>query len=183
MSEVNHSEDEPSQPLGSRRIRHPKEPIRLRDVMRKLLSPFEPAPRFQRAHGERAVHMPSELPNTSRFRARRRTLRLRRARRLRVEKWTKRTLASVAVLVVLISVLFWAKFAIVYHVPSYLQQGRLAGVHGYVVFKSWWFGPPSFNLSDYDGMIDPANPISSLALELERYQDIVTNPAEILFTW
>lgn len=75
--------------------------------------------------------------------------------------------------------LFWAKFAIVYHLPPYLQQGPLQGAQAYVVFKSWWFGPPSFDLADYPN-VNLTNPIHSLAMQLEKYQDIVTNPREIV---
>ncbi len=180
--EIQESPESFQSPYVPRRLAHPKKPVRVRDVVKKVLSPLTPVSRQHEAEEKtrKAPVKPRLMPKTSRYRARRRTKRLRRALKLRLIKWSKRVLISWMAALVFAAIVFWAKFAIVYNVPPYMQQGPLHNAQAYVVLKSWWFGPPSFNLASYP-IADPQAPIQSLVMQLERYQDIVTNPNEILF--
>jgi hypothetical protein len=121
-------------------------------------------------------------------RRRKRTRRRRRIRARRVKLWrTVRTLqfwSRVGVtLCISIAVLFWAKFAYVYNIPAFLQQGDLAHLQAYVTVKPWWFGPPMFNLNNY---LDTHLHLSTTSQEqlflsrLGSYQRIVTDPQ---FVW
>jgi len=170
-------------PQTSRRQRHPKPRYELRDALRWLLRPFELAPRKGDAAESRVVYRrPAQLPDTSRYRARRRVRRLRLRRRLIAILWGKRLGYTFAIMVSLGLLIFWAKLAVVYNIPNYLQVGTLSQANAYLVMKSWWFGPTSFNLAAYQ-VTNPLNPLQSLATELSRYQDVVTNPQEILYVF
>lgn len=168
-------------PIPTRRTRYPKERLRPIHIWYWLLSPLhirlrEPSmwPRNRYAH-------PADIPPTSRNRQRRRAKRLRLRRRLRVRRMARRVGIGAGALIFFIALVFWAKFAVVYNVPSFLRHGVLAHAYAYMVFKSWWFGPPIFNLDQYT--LDPTAPLTSLVTQLGRYEGIVTHPSEILFTW
>lgn len=167
--------------MESRKIRHRRTPItfsRLLECMFGSLRLKEPL----RLRKKNRFVSPRQLPKTSRYRMRRRRLRLRLRRKLQWIKHSKRIGFTFLSVILALCIAFWAKFAIVYHVPVFMQTGRLQGAVAYLVYKSWWFGPPRFDLALYTN-IDPENPLQSLALQLQRYQDIVTNPSEILYVW
>ncbi len=120
---------------------------------------------------------------------RRRARRRRRKRVRRVRFWrTVRTLRFwsriFAFICLLIAIGFWAKFAFVYHIPSYAEQGPLEGVSAYVAVKPWWFGPPVFNLERYTennsvqlNMVN--DPYAYLLLQLGKYNAVVEHPSII----
>ncbi len=167
--------------LEPRRVAHPKERITIMWLIRKALSPLQPAPR----PGRKALpahRQPEQIATTTRYGVRRRAKRLRMLRRLRIIKVAKRAGYSCLATIIVILLLFWAKFAVVYNIPADLQTGVLQHAQGYLVFKSWWFGPPEFNLDKYTN-INPLNPQASLAADLQNYQDIITNPGEIVWVW
>ncbi|MCY0875472.1 MAG: hypothetical protein OWT28_04280 [Firmicutes bacterium] len=171
--------------LNSRRVAHPKPRYRPVDVAKWLMRPFELAPRSRPGvevieKAVRRYRTPAEWRKSSRFGARRRARRLRYRRKLRTILWTKRISYTLVAVILILLVAFWAKLAVVYGLPTYVRIGNLAHARAYLVWKSWWFGPTSFNLADYTG-VDPLNPIQSLALQLSEYKDIVTNPQEVLF--
>jgi len=166
--------------LATRRKRHPKPRFRPRDVWQWFARPFELAPRSATSRERESYVKPAQLPYTSRFRARRRAKRLRLRRRLLGILWSKRIGYTLMICVGVLLLLFWAKLAVIYHLPSYMHVNALAQAKLYVVWKSWWFGPTSFDLADYPN-VDPLNSLQSLTQQLGHYQDIVTNPQEILF--
>ena len=167
--------------LAPRRVTHPRERITVIWLIRKAVSPLQPAPRPNRKLSP--VHrQPEQIASATRYGARRRAKRLRMAFRLRIIKIAKRVGYSTLTAILAILLTFWAKFAVVYNIPTDLQTGALQHVQEYVVFKSWWFGPPEFNLSEYPN-INPLNPRASLATDLQNYRDIITNPNEIVWTW
>ena len=164
-----------------RRTRHRRPPISLSRIIEYMFGSFRLKKPLQQAK-KHSVMRPSQLAKTSRYRLRRRQRRLRLRRKLILIKYTKRVAYTFVSILLTLFIVFWAKFAIVYHVPSYMQTGQLQDAAAYLVYKSWWFGPPQFNLAAYTN-IDPQNPIQSLALQLQRYQDIITNHQEILYVW
>jgi len=113
---------------------------------------------------------------------RRRKRRLARIRRIRLWR-TLRSLrfwsrASVLV-VLLLAVSFWSKFAFVYDIPAYADRGPLAGIAAYVTVKPWWFGPPMFDLANYvspDDLGALNQPYSLLLTRLDHYDAIVLQP-------
>lgn len=114
---------------------------------------------------------------------RRRQNRIRKIRMIRVFRtakfWT-RTAVAVATILFLA---FWAKFAVVYNIPTYAKRGPLTGVQAYVTVKPWWFGPPTFNLAGYEqevGDIQIRDPYAVLLLEVGRYDAVILSPR---FVW
>lgn len=178
---INDGQNSTDSALAPRRVTHPKERITIVWLIRKTVSPLQPAPRPDRKVSPVPRH-PEQIVTTTRYGARRRAIRLRMAFRLRVIKVTKRIGYTCLVAIIVMMFSFWAKFAVVYNIPTDLQTGSLQHVQGYIVFKSWWFGPPVFNLRKYTN-IDPLNPDASLATDLQNYRDIITNPSEIVWTW
>lgn len=84
----------------------------------------------------------------------------------------------------LLAVSFWARFAFVYHIPSYAAKGPLEDVTAYVTVKPWWFGPPVFDLRQYveedPVQLNIANdPYAFLLLQLGRYSSVVEYPSII----
>ena len=123
----------------------------------------------------------------------RRAKRLRRRRRRRIRRirfwrsvqtigfWLNATIGFVC----LLAFIFWAKFAFVYDIPTYADQGALQNIDAYITVKPWWFGPPMFDLTSYlqggEEHIDVLNdPYFYLLLRLGSYDDIVLNPK---FIW
>ncbi len=167
--------------MQSRKERHRRKPITPSRLFEYLFGSLRlKEPLYQRQ--KKRFVRPYQIPKTSRYRMRRRHLRLRLRRRLQWIKYSKRIGYTLLGVIVVLCITFWAKFAIVYHVPAFMQTGRLQGAIAYLVYKSWWFGPPRFDLAQYTN-INPDNPLQSLIVQLQRYQDIVTNPSEILYVW
>lgn len=164
-----------------RSVRHAKRPRPIRDGFRRLGEALQPAPRPGRVRRKRPLR-PRELTRTSRSRIRRRERRIRFCRMRRIRRAVLRTFYFAVTSFALVLLVFWAKFAIVYGVPVFLDQGSLSGASAYVVLKSWWFGPPLFNLSEFvvPGALNQAH---ALANQLGRYAEIVTNPGEIVYVW
>lgn len=77
---------------------------------------------------------------------------------------------------------FWARFALIYHLPPYLQQGTLLHVSAYVALKPWWFGPSVFNLAQYTPQ-PSSDSVQGLAAALGNYRDIIVRLANIVFSW
>ena len=120
---------------------------------------------------------------------RRRLRKRRKARVRRIRFWrtirTARFWGRVSFgAVVLIGIIFWSKFAFVYNIPAYAQKGALENVQAYITVKTWWFGPPVFNLEQYVSQ-DTLNlqslddPYSYLLLQLGRYDSVVLQPSMI----
>jgi len=113
--------------------------------------------------------------------------RLRKRRRLRVRRvkfWRaiRSTLFWTNVscyLIIFMAIVFWAKFAFVYNIPSYVQRGNLQNVSMYVAVKPWWFGPPVFDLKSYDNhtfIATVSQRQNMLFRKLDKYQQIITQP-------
>ncbi len=167
--------------MQSRKARYRRKPITISRLFEYLFGSLRLKESLS-VRKKRQFVRPHQMPKTSRYRTRRRRLRLRLRRKLQWIKYSKRIGYTLLGVTLTLCVAFWAKFAIVYHVPSFMQTGRLQGAVAYLVYKSWWFGPPRFDLAQYTN-INPENPLQSLVLQLQRYQDIVTNPSEILYVW
>ncbi|QQE78933.1 hypothetical protein GI364_24405 [Alicyclobacillus sp. SO9] len=102
---------------------------------------------------------------------------------LRSVQTTRFWIRTFTVLAILLCVAFWSRYAYVYDVPAYAQRGELVGVNAYITRKSWWFGPPVFDLSSYQTA--SMNPLerdkySTLLHNLGRYQTVVKSPR---FVW
>lgn len=86
--------------------------------------------------------------------------------------------------IIFLLIAFWAKFAVVYDIPSYAQRGPLVAVQRYVAVKPWWFGPPVFDLSNSGATPQQSfyanHPYQYLLHTLGRYQSVVTSPQ---FIW
>ena len=167
--------------IPSRQTRHPKERLRPIHIVHWLLSPLHVRLREPSMWPRNRYARPADIPPTSRNRQRRRAKRLRLRSMLRTRRIMKRLGVGATVLIFLAALTFWAKFAVVYDIPPFLRHGVLIQARDYVVLKSWWFGPPLFNLNQYP--VDPSAPLRSLVTQLGRYQGIVTDPSEILFVW
>ena len=165
--------------LGPRRVVHPREKLTLFSLIKWSIGPLKSAKPVYESQ-QKLFRTPDEVPQKSRYGAKRRAKRIRLRKRLLTIKYSKRIGTAIFGLVILVMVVFWAKFAVIYDIPAYVQVGSLQNVEAYVVYKSWWFGPPSFNLSDFHNL-DPINPELSLILQLDHYRDIITNPNEIVF--
>ncbi len=161
-----------------RRMAHPKPRLTLGWLLAYLLSPLQPAPKLVDSIQTKSIKGPRERRYVGRRSSQRRRKRLRKLHWLRFVRVVKRTIYTLVFLCIAMTVAFWAKFAIVYHVPHYLQVGQLSNVQTYVAYKSWWFGPPMFNLAKYP-LIDPTNPEQSLMMHLQQYKNIVTNPTVV----
>jgi hypothetical protein len=82
---------------------------------------------------------------------------------------------------ILIALLFWAKFAYVYHIPSFMTQStEVQGAKAYICYKPWWFGPVAFSLQDKLTDTQPAT-IDTLNLNLQGYQEIIGNSALVIY--
>lgn len=156
---------------------HPKEKLTLRLLVHSFDSIEQPEPAINRK--SHRFRTPEEWAGKSRYGAKRRAYRLKVRKRLLFIKYSKRFVYTFLTILLIATLVFWAKFAFVYNIPYYLQSSSFQNVQAYVVYKSWWFGPPSFNLGSYQNL-DPADPELSLIQQLERYQDIITNPNEII---
>jgi hypothetical protein len=168
--------------LPPRACRHPREPLRAIHVISWLLSPLQLKVLQQPALSRRGFTRPRDLPETSRSRRKRRARRLRALRLARLALFCRRAAWTLGILAALTLIGFWAKFAVVYGLPDFLKTGPLAHARAYVVFKSWWFGPPSFNLQDY-AQTGTGGSLAALEEGLQRYQDIVGDPGEIVYVW
>ncbi len=122
----------------------------------------------------------------ARQKRRRRKRRLARGLRIRVLKavrsirfWIRFTTFVAG----LLSLAFWARFAVVYDIPRYVEQGALANVDMYITVKPWWFGPPLFDLGKY-GVSSikslTAEPYQVLLDQLGNYAAVVESPQ---FVW
>ena len=167
--------------LESRRVTHPKEKITLRQLLKWAFGPLA-SPNPDRGLRIQPFRTPKEWTNNSRYGARRRAKRIRLRNRLLAIKYSKRLGMGLTVLLLAGLLSFWAKFAFVYDLPSFIRVGSLQNVQAYVVYKSWWFGPPSFDLGAYHNLA-PDNPELSLILQLDHYRDIITNPNEIVLVF
>ncbi len=172
-------EEQSATALEPRRVIHPREKLTLIQLIKWALGPLKPAKPVYESQ-QKLFRTPDEWPQNSRYGAKRRAKRIRLRKRLLTIKYSKRIGAAITGIVIVGTLVFWAKFAVVYDIPSYVQVGSFQNVEAYVVYKSWWFGPPSFNLSDFSNL-DPTNPELSLILQLDHYRDIITNPNEIVY--
>lgn len=139
---------------------------------------------YDRPQLSRKAHQKMVQRRRERARRRRRA-RLRRLRMLRALRSARFWARAGTYFVVVLSLAFWAKFAYVYDIPADVRQGVLGSVRSYVVVKSWWFGPPVFDLQSFDPGSDPSSldisPEALLAIRLGRYRSIL-NPSEIIWT-
>jgi len=107
--------------------------------------------------------------------------RVRFVRSLRTTRFWTRVAITTAVLLMLA---FWSRFAYVYNIPSYAEQGSLVGVEAYVTVKSWWFGPPIFNLNEEAqyplSPVVVGNSYGVLIQNLGKYSSVIENPR---FIW
>lgn len=116
-------------------------------------------------------------------RRRRRMRRLRAYRSLRsMQFWSR----AMTVFAIACCTAFWARFAFVYDIPPYAAPHLPSRVIAYVTVKSWWFGPPVFDISQY---AKPNSQISShaignrygyLLLQMAKYQSVLNRPK---FIW
>jgi len=164
-----------------RRIVYKRPKTTLFSIVKWLLNPLKPATPPSNLK-QKQFRSSKEWPLNSRYGAKRRAKRIRLRNQLLTIKYSKRIGVTIFGIIMVGMLAFWAKFALVYNLPAYVQVGSLQNVQAYVVYKSWWFGPPSFNLSDYHN-IDPDNPELSLIIQLDRYRDIITNSNEIIYVF
>jgi hypothetical protein len=117
--------------------------------------------------------------------------RSRRTERPRVEaracspsvRLLKRGLFALLAVLFALAFLFWAKFAYVYNIPSAFADSKAAAhAKGYLVYKTWWFGPPLFDLASYG---NPANAEEMQAFydRLGAYRIIVDSPSRVLWRY
>jgi hypothetical protein len=184
MEEINRGIDDDARErtVPSRRSSHPQESVRISDLadFLRALVHLQPARRVRLPR--RYFARPRDIPATSRARRRRRLHRLRRRRWLIGQRVAARSALIVVGVVGVIALAFWARFAIIYHLPPYLQHGTLANASGYVVIKPWWFGPSTFDLAQYSPQ-PSLNPVQGLAAALGNYRDVVVRLANIIFVW
>lgn len=136
-----------------------------------------------RPHTHRKFHQ-RVLGRQRRRRRRRRQIRIRRLRLLRALRsakfWSRASVGSALAL----CIVFWARFAFVYDVPTFLRTGPLTGVSAYIVVKPWWFGPPVFDLGAYATLpgenAELSNPRDLLMTNLGHYLPILLTPS---FVW
>lgn len=170
------------QSIQPRRLLHKKNKLTIGLELRWMSNPFKMDDKHHNQNA-RKFRTPSEWPQNSRYGAKRRYNRLKLRKILIFIKITKRIGISLLILTITIMITFWAKFAYVYNIPNNIQIDKLQNsqdVQAYIVYKSWWFGPPFFNLSSYN-IQNSSNSETSLIIELNHYQDIITNPNEIIF--
>jgi hypothetical protein len=104
-----------------------------------------------------------------------------RSRRLRaligIRFWTRTAIGFV----ILLCLVFWAKFAVVYDIPQDLSMTGLSGVSAYVTEKPWWFGPPAFDLHQTEETrLQPyLTPEDALLQGLGRYSAVVLQPTYV----
>ncbi|KUO96553.1 hypothetical protein [Ferroacidibacillus organovorans] len=174
-------EDPDSHLRRSRKEAHPKERITPLFILKWLFSPLQPAPRNKVQNKLRkSFATPRQKKKASRSGARRRKRRLRIRRLLLFKKYLIQTSVTITLIVVIAVVSFWAKFAVVTHIPEFFRQGILLHARAYIVLKSWWFGPPYFSLSAYLSGTG-GDTMSNLEQQLGIYAEIVRNPNEILW--
>lgn len=117
---------------------------------------------------------------------RRRRARLRRLRMVKslrsLEFWSRAGVVFIAA----VCVAFWARFAVVYDIPSYASHALPAHVLAYVTVKPWWFGPPAFDIGQY-GTVSPdiasatiGDPYRYLILHMGKYEAVLDHPK---FVW
>lgn len=129
-----------------------------------------------RPHRSRRSHQAS----LQRRRNRRRT-RARRLRKLRALVGLRFWARACVVVVIALSVAFWAKFALVYNIPTDIQINNSARVSAYVTLKPWWFGPPAFDLAGIAAVnVQPyLTPENAVLNGLGRYAGVVKSPVYI----
>lgn len=136
-----------------------------------------------RPHSSRRRHQ-AALNRERRQRWKRRRARLQRIRLWKTIRNARFWGRTALVLVLLCTLVFWSKYAIVYDIPDFAQRSRLAHVQMYVTEKPWWFGPPVFDVSSYgpasDQLVDNTTAYSLLLDKLGRYQDVLLYPR---FVW
>ncbi|MCF8565680.1 hypothetical protein LLE49_13225 [Alicyclobacillus tolerans] len=145
-----------------------------------------PEPGLQPPRGLSRREHQEQLARQRRRRRKRRKARLRRLRMVRAVRsaqfWTRFLTGAVGVL----ALVFWAKFAYVFNIPPIASQGALSGVESYVTVKTWWFGPPAFDLAQYADPYPPgitpadSHPYQTMLDALGRYQSVVVHPN---FVW
>jgi len=136
-------------------------------------------PLHENARLNRKTHQKALQKRRRRLRKRRQN-RIRQIRVMRAARtarfWSRVGLVAATML----SLAFWAKFAIVYDIPTYAQHGALGGgVQAYVTVKPWWFGPPAFDLANYnadDSIAEIGDPYAYMLLRIGRYDAVVLDP-------
>lgn len=104
-----------------------------------------------------------------------------RSRRLRaligIKFWTRTAVG----LVILLCLVFWAKFAVVYDIPQNLTPSGLSSVSAYVTVKPWWFGPPAFDLLQTEETRNQPylTPEEALLQGLGPYDAVVLQPTYV----
>lgn len=134
---------------------------------------------LERPHLDRRSHQKVVQRRRRRMRRRRqaRVRKLKFFRGLRTARFWSRAATT---FILAISIAFWAKFAFVYDIPDYAQQGVLTNVSAYVSVKTWWFGPPAFDLGSYAPHLETGanslSPYNLLVMGLGRYASILKTP-------
>ncbi|GIM45856.1 hypothetical protein DNHGIG_14050 [Collibacillus ludicampi] len=100
--------------------------------------------------------------------------------------WTRFLRRSLFVLIAVplaLAFIFWAKFAYVYDIPSAFTDSMAAArADGYVVYKTWWFGPPFFDLASY-GNPSNAGEMREFYERLGEYRIIVDSPSRVVWRY
>ncbi|WP_067622137.1 hypothetical protein [Alicyclobacillus acidiphilus] len=123
------------------------------------------------------------LEERRRRRNRRRRARLRRLQVMKSLRSIQFWLRVLGFAVIGLCIVFWARFAFVYDIPSFAAVGLPPHVQAYVAVKPWWFGPPVFDIGNYDGIDNwqwVANPYQYLIYHMGRYASILSHPH---FVW
>lgn len=136
-----------------------------------------------RPHESRRRHQ-NALGRARRRRRHRRQVRIRRIRLWKALRSARFWGRTTSVLVTVLSLTFWAKFAFVYDIPGYAERGTLSDVQMYVTVKPWWFGPPVFDVANFGPgphhMVDNTTAYSMLLDKLGKYEDVLLHPS---FVW
>lgn len=95
----------------------------------------------------------------------------------------KRLLVVGVTVSVLLALIFWAKFAYVYRIPAIFADSQTVfRAEGYVIYKSWWFGPPLFNLSSY-GDPKTAEELRAFYNQLGDYREVIDSPKHVVWRY
>jgi hypothetical protein len=128
------------------------------------------------------VKTTGSLSRTSRTKKSESTREIRQTR----SAWTRVLRRALFVLIAIpfaLAFVFWAKFAYVYDIPSAFTDSMAAArADGYLVYKTWWFGPPIFDLASY-GNPSNAEEMREFYARLGEYRIIVDSPSRVVWRY
>ncbi|UOF91721.1 hypothetical protein LSG31_05590 [Fodinisporobacter ferrooxydans] len=100
--------------------------------------------------------------------------RVRYVRAKRLIRGIQRVCLRIFVFVVFLLLIFWWKCVYIYDLPVYIQQ-EFPGIHAYLAWKPWTFGPPILNLKSYGNPTDEKE-MARYLIRMDPYKDVVLHP-------